>query len=92
MVECGNGTTRCNIGGNKLSKGIQGRSLLCYFTEAGGLGLPEAPQWGTGAKLRWGGGAKPTQALVSVKKMCTNINIWYWYTFYFIFFTETSAC
>jgi hypothetical protein len=28
----------------------QGRSLLCYSTEAGGLGAARSPQWGTRAK------------------------------------------
>ena len=39
---------------------MQGRSLLCYSTEAGGLGLPEAPSGVQGLSPVGGfWGAKP---------------------------------
>ena len=44
----------------KNIRSCQGRSLLCYSTEAGGLGAAGSPQWGIGAKHRWWvWGAKP---------------------------------
>jgi hypothetical protein len=32
----------------------QGRRLLCYSTEAGGLGVARRRRWVTGTKLHWG--------------------------------------